>query len=171
MGVEVLYGAIVGGVVSLVFGILMYWITDGFAARKDQVKDTKDDFSKALEKSEENIAHVYEELKKIYDSLYEHKDMSTKLHISSKDHLHDIEKDIMTKITSLSTSVELLMNSIQINQKDTGKLEGKIEEIIKFQNEYRGEMKMNSAKFDRIFAYIDSRPRMASDAKNVIHNL
>jgi hypothetical protein len=39
MGVEVLYGAIVGGVVSLVFGILMYWITDGFAARKDQVKD------------------------------------------------------------------------------------------------------------------------------------
>lgn len=124
---------IIGVLTSIIVGGILYWMKDAWDSRKEKIKEHEVKMS-VLENK------ILIELKKISDNF------------------HSLDKDFSTQIAGVDKSVSLLTESTHKYQKDLTKLEGKIEAVLKSQEEHKGDVKVNNSKFERIFQYIDSKP-------------
>lgn len=164
---EQLVASVLGAGVSMIVAILLYWVKEGFTSRKEQVKQSQEEIKKVSEHKSVLEREIFDELAKIYDKISDQKDEFAKLYLATKEQMHDLDKYINTKISAISTTVEIILAQVNQAHKEVAKIEGKTEELLKSYNEYRGEIRMNEAKFDRIFQFIDSRPRQKNDPKNL----
>lgn len=134
--------AIFGAGLAFVSAIIGYWLKDSWEARKKAQEST----SQSLDNFEKE---VFAELKRISEKIDEQR-------LEATHRMHTIDKEISTKVSSIVTSIETLSLSAVQYQKELAKLEGQLQGIIKAQAEYMADAKVNNAKFERIFNYIDN---------------